>query len=356
MGMLPGIAKMKNQIATANLNENMLKHQVAIIDSMTPRERRNPDLLKASRKKRIAAGSGTKVEEINKLLKMHRTMADMMKAMGSGKRGPLAGLANMMGMGGGMPSPEEMAKLAEKMPGGMPPGLPGGSPGAPGLPPTMPGLPPKLPGALPGGLPGLGGKLPGGALPGLGGFPGLRQEEMSSADSSQSKRMFVRKGTTMSLKIRMARAGTKKRPFYHIVVADSRSPRDGRFIERLGLFQSAAAEGQQGAPQVRLREGEGWLAKGAQPSDRIMRFLDAEGIRKREPRNNPEKAIPRKERKARAEAPPRPAAPRRPRLRLLEARLRRQDRRAAWRARRGQAVAVHRRPAGNRAVRRAWQR
>jgi signal recognition particle subunit SRP54 len=173
MGMLPGIAKMKNQIAAANLNENMLKHQVAIIDSMTPRERRNPDLLKASRKKRVAAGSGAKVEDINKLLKMHRTMADMMKAMGSGKRGPLAGLANMMGMGGGVPSPEELAKLAEKMPGGMPPGLPGGSPGAPGLPPTMPGLPPKLPG----GLPGLGGKPPGGALPGLGGFPGLGKKK-----------------------------------------------------------------------------------------------------------------------------------------------------------------------------------
>jgi signal recognition particle subunit SRP54 len=169
MGMLPGIAKMKNQLATANVNENMLKHQVAIIDSMTPKERRNPDLLKASRKKRIAAGSGTKVEEINKLLKMHRTMADMMKAIGSGKRGPLAGLANMMGLGGGgMPSPEEMAKLAEKMPGG----LPGASGGAPGLPPTMPGLPPQLPG----GLPGLGGKLPGG-LPGLGGFPGFGKKK-----------------------------------------------------------------------------------------------------------------------------------------------------------------------------------
>jgi signal recognition particle subunit SRP54 len=165
MGMLPGIAKMKNQLATANVNENMLKHQVAIIDSMTPKERRNPDLLKASRKKRIAAGSGTKVEEINKLLKMHRSMTDMMKAIGSGKRGPLAGLANMMGLGsGGMPSPEEMAKLAEKMPGGLP-GAPGG---APGLPPTMPGLPPQLPG----GLPGLGGKLPG-----LGGFPGFGKKK-----------------------------------------------------------------------------------------------------------------------------------------------------------------------------------
>src|ERR1700730_2139835 len=120
MGMLPGIAKMKNQLASANLDDKLLKHQVAIIQSMTAQERRHPDLLKNSRKKRIAAGSGTKVEEINKLLKMHRTMGDMMKAMGGGaKRGPLAGLANMMGFGGGMPSPEDMAKLAEKMPGGI---------------------------------------------------------------------------------------------------------------------------------------------------------------------------------------------------------------------------------------------
>jgi signal recognition particle subunit SRP54 len=156
MGLLPGIAKVKNQLANANIDDKIIKRQVAIIDSMTPRERRHPELLKASRKRRVAAGSGTKPEDINKLLKMHRTMADMMKAVGSGKRGPLAGLAQAFGLGGGMPSPEEMAKLAEKMPGGMP-----------GLPPGMPKLPPNFPGA-PGGLPGLGGpKLPPG-FPGLG--------------------------------------------------------------------------------------------------------------------------------------------------------------------------------------------
>ena len=166
MGMLPGVAKMKNQIANAGLDERLLKRQVAIIDSMTPRERRNPDLLKASRKRRIAAGSGTKPEDINRLLKMHRTMADMMKAMGGGKRGPLAALGNMMGFGGGMPSPEEMAKLAEKMPGGLPGGLPTGMPSA------TPGLPPKFPGTLPGGLTGLGPKMPG-----LGGFPGLGKKK-----------------------------------------------------------------------------------------------------------------------------------------------------------------------------------
>ncbi len=162
MAMLPGIAKMKNQLAERNLDEKVLKRQMAIIDSMTPAERRNPDVLKASRKRRIAAGSGTRPEDINKLLKMHRTMADVMKAMGGAKRGPMAGLANMLGFGGGMPSAEEMAKLAEKMPGGLPKGLPAGLPGAPGL----PGLPPNFPG-LPGGLPGLGPRFPGG-LPGLG--------------------------------------------------------------------------------------------------------------------------------------------------------------------------------------------
>jgi signal recognition particle subunit SRP54 len=163
MGMLPGINKMKSELASANLDERVLKRQVAIIDSMTPKERRNPDLLKASRKKRIASGSGTKVEDINRMLKMHRTMADVMKAMGGGKRGPMAGLANMLGLGGGMPSPEQMARLAERMPGGLP-GLPGGTIGAPGL----PGLP-KLPGTGPL-LPGLGGKPPP-----SGGWPGKKK-------------------------------------------------------------------------------------------------------------------------------------------------------------------------------------
>ena len=119
MGMMPGIAKMKNQIAAAGIDDRIIKRQVAIIDSMTREERRHPDILKASRKKRIAAGAGQNVEQVNKLLKMHRNMADMMKAMGSGKRGPLAGIAQAMGFGGGMAaSPEQMKALAEKMPGG----------------------------------------------------------------------------------------------------------------------------------------------------------------------------------------------------------------------------------------------
>jgi signal recognition particle subunit SRP54 len=159
MGMLPGIGKLKNQLANANIDENVIKRQIAIIDSMTPKERRNPDILKASRKRRIAAGSGTTPEAINKLLKMHRGMADMMKMMGGAKRGPLAGLAQAMGIGSAMPSPEQLAEMAKNVPGGQLP------PGMPGLPPTMPKLP-NTPG-----LPGLGGKfpgLPGGLPPGFG--------------------------------------------------------------------------------------------------------------------------------------------------------------------------------------------
>jgi small subunit ribosomal protein S16 len=104
----------------------------------------------------------------------------------------------------------------------------------------------------------------------------------------------------MSVVIRLARAGTKKRPVYHVVVADSRFPRDGRFIERLGHFNPLLPKDNEA--RLKLDMDKGWLAKGAQPSDRVSRFLDAAGVAKRAARSNPEKAVPRKERKANAEA------------------------------------------------------
>jgi signal recognition particle subunit SRP54 len=165
MGMMPGIAKMKSQIANAGIDDRILKRQIALIDSMTRQERKSPDILKASRKKRIAAGAGGKVEDLNKLLKMHRNMADMMKAMGSGKRGPLAGIAQAMGFGGGMPTPDQVKALAEKMPGGA-----AGS--------SMPTLPKDLPVGLRSGLPnlpGLTGLSNKPTLPGLGGPPGKKK-------------------------------------------------------------------------------------------------------------------------------------------------------------------------------------
>jgi small subunit ribosomal protein S16 len=105
----------------------------------------------------------------------------------------------------------------------------------------------------------------------------------------------------MSLVIRLARAGTKKRPVYHIVLADSRAPRDGRFIERLGYFNPLLPKEKTERLKLDLEKVQAWMKKGAQPSDRVTRFLDAAGIMKRPKRNNPEKAVPRKERKAKDE-------------------------------------------------------
>jgi small subunit ribosomal protein S16 len=102
----------------------------------------------------------------------------------------------------------------------------------------------------------------------------------------------------MPVVIRLARAGTKKRPVYHIVAADSRSPRDGRFIERLGYFNPLLPKDKEDRLKLDMDKVKAWIGKGAQPSDRVMRFLDAAGVAKREKRNNPERAIPRKERKA----------------------------------------------------------
>jgi signal recognition particle subunit SRP54 len=145
LNMLPGIGKVKKQLDAANLDDKVLKRQQAMIGSMTKSERRNPKLLNASRKKRVAAGSGTSVQEINRLVKMHRQMADMMKTMGK-KRGLLGSL-----FGGGPPPelPAELPAGAALPPGGLPP-LPPGFGGMGGL----PGLP-GLPGGLPRGLPGL---------------------------------------------------------------------------------------------------------------------------------------------------------------------------------------------------------
>ena len=102
----------------------------------------------------------------------------------------------------------------------------------------------------------------------------------------------------MPVVIRMARAGTKKRPVYHVVIADSRAPRDGRFIERLGYFNPLLPKDKEERLKLDMDKVKTWIGKGAQPSDRVMRFLDAAGVAKREKRNNPERAIPRKERKA----------------------------------------------------------
>jgi signal recognition particle subunit SRP54 len=145
MGMLPGIGKMQKQIAAAGIDDSMIKRQEAIILSMTKKERVSVGLLNASRRKRIAVGSGTSVQEVNKVVKQYQDMSRMMKRLG-GKSGAAAmkammggGMPGMGGAGGGMPDMEALSKGMGKMP-------------------NMPGMPGGLMGGLPKGLPGLGGK------------------------------------------------------------------------------------------------------------------------------------------------------------------------------------------------------
>jgi signal recognition particle subunit SRP54 len=151
LGMMPGIGKLKNQIDEAGLDDKVLRRQRAIIQSMTPHERRNPKVLDGKRKRRIAAGSGTKPEDVNRVLKMHRQMADVMKMMGKNKN-MMQRMAGMMGLGGGgMPQPTpEMIEAVKR--GEMPKGMPGL--GAPGSLPKLPRI--GGPGGGPS-LPGLGG-------------------------------------------------------------------------------------------------------------------------------------------------------------------------------------------------------
>jgi signal recognition particle subunit SRP54 len=168
MGMLPGMGKVKEQMKAANLDDRVIKRQGAIISSMTPHERRNPKVLDAKRKRRIAAGSGTRVEDVNRLIKMHRQMADMMKMMGS-NRGMMQRMAGALGLGpgGAAPSAAEVERMQAEL--------------ARLNPKALEQLPPELRDALPkdGGAGKGGGAAPkhGGLLPGLGGggfrLPGL---------------------------------------------------------------------------------------------------------------------------------------------------------------------------------------
>jgi signal recognition particle subunit SRP54 len=147
MSMMPGMGKMAKQVQEAGFDDKILKQQIAMIQSMTKKERANPQLLQASRKKRIAKGSGTEVSDLNKLMKMHRQMGDMMKKMGK------------MGKGGMLK--QAMRGMFGK--GGMPPGMP-----ADMDPKALEAAAKQMGGKLPGGLPGLGGGMP--LPPGLSGF------------------------------------------------------------------------------------------------------------------------------------------------------------------------------------------
>jgi len=137
MGMMPGMKKAAKQVEDAGIDDTVFKRQIALINSMTKKERANPQLLQASRKKRIAAGSGLQVSELNQLIKMHRQMADMMKKMGKmGKGGMLKQAMKGMFGKGGMPDmndPAAMEAAAKQLGAKMPSGGMGGMGGLPGL-------------------------------------------------------------------------------------------------------------------------------------------------------------------------------------------------------------------------------
>jgi len=176
MGLMPGMGQMKKAMAGAKIDEKVFDRQVAIINSMTRAERANPDLLNAKRRVRIANGSGTRVEDVNKLMKQHRQMADMMKKVSKGGLGSLAGMfggkagAMMPGLGN-MPDPAQMdpaelERMARQM-GIDPASIPGGPTGLPAPPKTMADkLPADVGSLLKSGLGGAS-RFPG--LPGLGG-------------------------------------------------------------------------------------------------------------------------------------------------------------------------------------------
>lgn len=96
----------------------------------------------------------------------------------------------------------------------------------------------------------------------------------------------------MSMKIRLARGGSKKRPFYRIVAADSRMPRDGRFIEKLGTYNPLLPKDSEDRVKMDVEKIEAWIAKGAQPTERVTRMLEAAGVREKTERNNPKKGTP----------------------------------------------------------------
>lgn len=104
----------------------------------------------------------------------------------------------------------------------------------------------------------------------------------------------------MSLKIRLARGGSKKRPYYHVVVADARAPRDGRFLEKLGSWNPMLPKDSEKRVELNIERIQEWIAKGAQPTDRVLRFLADAGVAQREARNNPDKAKPGKKAQERA--------------------------------------------------------
>ena len=234
MDKLPGMGNIP-QAAQERVSDGMFAQMEAIIDSMTPGERRYPDSLNGSRKRRIAGGSGTTIQDINRLLKQHKQMQKMMRKMT--KKG---GMANLMrGLGGAASATgSSTANVAELGPRPIAPacirGPAGTSRTAYCFRRTIKGF--------------------------------------NSAGSSRKIPALSSIGNGEMVIIRLARGGSKKRPFYHITVADKRAKRDGRYIERVGFYNPRASGGE--VPlRVDLERVQFWVNQGAQPSDRVKSLI-----------------------------------------------------------------------------------
>ena len=279
MKMLPGMGKVQKQLEGDDIDKTVFKRQLAIIGSMNKRERVNPKIIDGKRRKRIAAGSGTKVEEINKLLKMHVQMADMMKQMGAGK-----GMFGKMFGGKGIPSEAEMEAMQKELAGMDPNSLPpdlkdlvagGGAGWRLGRTPQQ--CPTSRNCSAPVGQnsPALGGRP---RRPSGSGWQSLQRPSRPRKEKMINSYSDFKGDTKMSLKIRLARAGSKKRPYYHIVVAAATSPRDGKYIDIVGSFNPLLAKDSADRVKLDAAKAADWLKKGAQPTDRVLRFLDNAGV------------------------------------------------------------------------------
>ena len=203
LGMMPGLAG--HQLSNMKVDERELDRVEAIILSMTPEERRRPELIKGSRRLRIAKGSGTNVQAVNQLVKQFDQMRKLMRQIGRGQ--------------------DARPRRAD---------------------------------------------APGGAV-----GPGAARR--GSAPATLSRRLFqaLREELPLAVRLRLTRVGGKKDPIWRVVVADQRSPRDGRFIENVGQYNPQTEPSTIKLDEDRVRA---WLAKGAQPTDTVRKLLKIQGI------------------------------------------------------------------------------
>ena len=212
MGPLQGVLKMipglgKQMEGLDQVDEHQLKRVEGIVLSMTPHERRVPHVIDASRRKRIAAGSGTTVEQVNQLLEARKQMAKMMKMVGSGKMPQIPGV--------GMAANGPVRRKARR----------------------------------------------------------ARARRASRSPNARGKR----EGNRMAVKLRLTRVGSKKNPIYRVVAADSRSPRDGKFIEIVGRYNPQSDPSLIDLDEEKVRS---WLAKGALPTESVAKLLKTKGSSK----------------------------------------------------------------------------